>query len=187
MMLARLALASACATLALAGCGANARDRSHGQPPGTARRAPVLTPADGAMALFRAQAGPILCEYAGDLQGTEQALTKAAQNAGGAINASAPESAQQEYASAMRGFADVLERVVRRFRKVNPPAEIASPYESFIASLKSVGAQARRAASYAAQRNYAEIAAMENLSTPSSGEGVFRQAGITGCPTQAAG
>lgn len=187
MTMARLALASACVTLVLAGCGARAHDRSHGQPPGAPRRAPVLTPADGAMALFRAQAGPILCEYAGGLQGTEQALTKAAQNAGGAINASAPESAQQEYASAMRGFADVLERVVRRFRKVNPPAEIAGQYDGFIASLQSVGAQARRAASYAAQRNYAEIAAMENLSTPSNGEGVFGHAGITGCSTQATG
>lgn len=186
MTTARVALVGACAALALAGCGANAPHSGHSQS-NTARRTPMLTPADGAMALFRAQAGPILCEYADDLQGAERALTKAAQNAGGAINASAPESAQQEYASAMRGFAEVLERTVGKFRKVRPPAEIASQYESFIASLQSVGVQARRAASYAAQRNYAEIAAMENISTPSGGEGVFRQAGVTSCSTQAAG
>lgn len=176
----RLLLAAAILSLALCGCGSHASAREHR---GTVAAAsmPVITPMDGTMAVFRAKVGPILCEYARNLEGSEQATARAAQNAGGAIDASAPENVQNEYASMLRGLSNMMQTTVNKFRAVSPPAEIASEYGEFISSLRSVAAAASRAASYAAVHNYAEIAAMENIATPSAGEGVFRKAGITGC------
>jgi hypothetical protein len=169
-------------TLLLALCGCAANDSKHVHH-GTAATAspPTITPVDGAMAVFRAKVGPILCEYARNLQSSEQATTRAAENAGGAINASAPENAQTEYAAALGSLSSMLRATVYKFRAVSPPAQIAVEYRGFIDSLRSVAVAAARAASYAAARNYAEIAAMENIATPSTGEGVFQKAGISSC------
>jgi hypothetical protein len=166
--------------LALSGCGTQSSTHAH-RGPATGTRLPVITPMDGAMAVFRAKVGPILCEYARNLESSEQATARTAQNADGAISASAPESVQSEYASMLHNFANMLRATVGKFRAVSPPAQIAGEYTEFISSLRSMTAAASQAAGYAAAHNYAEIAAMENIATPSAGEGVFKKAGITDC------
>lgn len=179
-MKARLLLAGAILLLTLCGCGAHTRAHEH-RGSEAAAHMPVITPTDGAMAIFRARVGPILCEYARNLESSEQATARAAQNAGGAINASAPENVQNEYASMLRDLSNMMQTTVGKFRAVSPPVGIAGEYREFINSLRSVAATASRAASYAAAHNYAEIAAMENIATPNAGEGVFHKAGISGC------
>jgi hypothetical protein len=168
-------------------CGCAGHDRPHHRSNGAATSsAPEIPPTDGALAVFRAKVGPVLCDYARNLKGAEQAILKASNDAGGPINASAPESAQTEYAGAMRNLSSVLHLALHRFSSVPAPSNISADYRSFIASLATVSSQADQIARYAAAHNYAEIAAMENTSTPTAGEGVFRAAGITGCqpPTQ---
>lgn len=173
-------LAAAVLLLGLCGCGSNTRAHEH-RGTAAAARMPVITPMDGAMAVFRAKVGPILCEYAHNLESSGQATTRAAENAGGAINASAPENVQSEYASMLRDLSNMVRTTIGKFRAVSPPAEIAGEYSEFINSLRRVATAASQAASYAAARNYAEIAAMENIATPNAGEGVFHKAGISGC------
>jgi hypothetical protein len=173
-------LAASILLLALCGCGSHTPAHEH-HSTAAAAPMPVIAPMDGAMAMFRAKVEPILCEYAHNLESSEQATTRAAENAGGAINASAPENIQNEYTSMLRELSNMLRTSVGKFRAVSPPTEIAGEYREFINSLRSVAVAASRAASYAAARNYAEIAAMENIATPNAGEGVFHKAGITGC------
>ncbi len=167
------------ALLLLPGCGSSPR---HHQPTSaSAVAANEAAPTDGAMAVFRAKVTPILCTYALGLKSAEQQITQASYDAGGAINASAPASAQAEYAHAMRNFSDALHTALDGFRSVAAPSTLTDAYRGFIASLTNVSGYADRAAAYAAAGNYAGIAAMENISTPTAGEGVFHAAGITGC------
>jgi hypothetical protein len=160
------------------GCGGGSTQRRQ---PTLAKGTPRITPADGATAIFRARVTPVLCEYARNLKSAEEQITQASNAAAGPINASAPEGAQTEYAQAMTNLAVVLSRAIDGFRSVTPPAALTNEYESFIASLDILGADATRVARFARKRNYTEIAAMEDSPTPSAGEGVFRRAGITGC------
>lgn len=171
-----LALLSA-ALITLAGCGSH--KPSHTQP--STARTTAIPPTDGAMAVFRAKVGPVLCEYARNLKNAEQVIVKASNDAGGPINASAPEEAQTEYANAMLNLSNVLHVALHGFRSVRAPSDISADYQSFITSLAGVSNQADEVAKYAAARNYAEIAAMENVFMLTAGEGVFRAAGITGC------
>jgi hypothetical protein len=171
------------ALLALTGCASHGHPQ---RPPAGERKASTpaavaIPPTDGAMAVFRAKAGPVLCEYARNLKSAAQAIVKASGDADGPINASAPEAAQSEYVSAMQNLSHTLHVALRGFRSVSAPSEISEDYQSFIASLASVSRQTDEVARYAAAHNYAEIAAMENIAAPTAGEGVFRAAGITGC------
>jgi hypothetical protein len=171
------------ALLALTGCANERHTQSRptgGQRAGAAPAREIL-PTDGAMAVFRAKVDPVLCEYARNLKSAAQAIAEASSDAGGPVDASAPEGAQSEYAGAMQNFSNVLRVALRGFRSVSAPAEISAEYRSFITSLASVSRQADKVATYAAARNYAEIAAMENIATPTAGDGVFQAAGITGC------
>jgi hypothetical protein len=181
-MKARPLTVAALMALALTSCGASSTSRSPGQST-VAKSTPAITPADGELAVFRAKVTPILCEYASNLQSAERRIVQVVGAAEGPINASAPESSQVQYASAMANLANVLETAIDGFRSVPPPSPIAQEYQSFIASLMTVHQQASRVARYAAARNYAEIAAMENISPPTAGEGVFHNAGVTGCQT----
>lgn len=164
------------------GCGS----ANHSQPNRSAMRPRQgITAEDGNMAVFRAKVTPVLCAYASGLKQAEQEIAKASADAGGPINASAPESTQAEYASAMKDLASAFRSALRGFRSVTAPPSLAGDYQSFIGSLTAVSGYADRVAAYADARNYAQIAAMENIATPSGGEGVFRQAGITGCAAPA--
>jgi hypothetical protein len=173
-------LTCALATLMLSGCAASSNHHKHSTATHTAA-AGRITPIDGAMAVFRAKVSPILCQYVSNLEQAEGELTQTATNAGGAINASAPESAQSEYASAMANFSDVLHSALEGFRSVTPPANLSVNYQQFINSLSSISHEADRVASYAAKRNYTEIAAMENISPATAGNNVFQSAGISHC------
>jgi hypothetical protein len=184
-MKARLLSLAALLALALTGCGAVSASRSPGQST-LAGGTPAITPTDGELAVFRAKVTPILCEYASNLQSAERRIVQVVAGAEGPINASAPESAQVGYASAMANLASVLETAIDSFRSVPAPIVIAQQYQSFIASLTIIHQQASRVARYAVERNYAEIAAMENISPPTAGEGVFRSAGVTGCQSPGA-
>lgn len=169
--------------LLLCECGSS-HTRPHGHSTATLTAAQsTITPTDGALAVFRAKVTPILCRYMSALRQTEVEITNTANNAGGAINASAPKSTQNEYASDMRNFSNVLHTALAGFRSVTAPPSIAAAYKTYVASLASMTALAGRVARYAAERNYTEIAAMESVSTPAANEGVFHEAGITGCET----
>lgn len=169
----------ALALLAMAGCGS---PRQSSERPGVqAAHTGQISATDGAMAVFRAKVTPILCAYAADLRGVEEDMNRASTDAGGPINASAPESAQAEYINAMRNFSGALQTALDGFRSVTAPPELADAYRGFVASLGTASGYADRVAEYAMSGNYAGIAAMENVSIPTAGEGVFRTAGITDC------
>jgi hypothetical protein len=175
----RLTCAATIAVLALAGCGGG-----HPQHAPTHSTAPTLgsIPAsEGAIAIFRADVTPILCRYAQDVAKSAQLIAQASSDAGGPIDASAPESAQAQYASALALYASLLATDYAAFTTVHAPTALDDSYKQFLESLGTLSHQADRVAQYAHARNFTAIANEQYLQIPTAGQGVFREAGITSC------
>jgi hypothetical protein len=171
------------AALAFAGCGNSRPQPAPAQPttpaPGSIRAS------DGATAIFRADVTPILCHYALDVAKSTQRIAQVSSDAGGPVNASAPESAQAEYAGALTLYASVLASDHAAFVSVRPPAPLNGEYRQFLDSLNTISQQAGQLAQYAHARNFTAIANEQNLQTPIAGQQVFREAGITSCAASA--
>lgn len=169
----------AIAALALAGCGNSRPQPTPAQPttpaPGSIRAS------DGATAIFRADVAPILCHYAQDVAKSTQRIAQVSSDAGGPVNASAPESAQAEYAGALQRYASLLATDYAAFGNVHAPAPLNREYQQFRESLDTISQQAHQLAHYAHARNFTAIANEQNLQTPTAGQRVFREAGITSC------
>jgi hypothetical protein len=140
---------------------------------------------DGATAVWRADITPILCRYAQDVARSSQLIAQASSNAGGPIDASAPESAQAEYAGALQLYASLLARDHVAFGRIHPPSVLSVEYGQFLASLRTLTEQANEVSRYAHARNFTAIANEQNLQTPTAGQRVFAEAGITRCAVPA--
>ena len=174
-----LACAATIAALALAGCGSSRPQRTPSRP---TTPTPGSTPAgEGATAIFRADLTPILCRYAQDVAKSAQLIAQASNDAGGPIDASAPESAQAQYAGALQLYASLLATDYTAFAGVHAPAPLASAYQQFLESLRTISHEADRVAQYAHARNFTAIANEQDLQIPTAEQGVFREAGITSC------
>lgn len=167
------------AVLALAGCGGNSPHRPPTHPSTTTPGS--NSPSDGATAIFRADVTPILCRHARDIAKSTQLIAKASSDAGGPVNASAPQSAQAEYAGALRLYASVLASDYAAFGSVHAPASLNREYQQFLESLDAISLQASRLARFADARNFTAIANEQGLQSPTAGQQVFRRAGITSC------
>jgi hypothetical protein len=165
------------AALALAGCG-NPHGRRASNP---ASGAALAAASNGATAVWRADVTPIVCRYAQDVARSSQLIAQASSNAGGPIDASAPESAQAQYASALQLYASVLARNYAAFASVHPPSSLSGEYRQFLASLHTLTEQADELSRYAHARNFTAIANEQSLQTPTAGQRVFADAGITSC------
>jgi hypothetical protein len=142
---------------------------------------PATAASDGATAVFRANTAPILCHYAQDIAKSTHLIAQAANHAGGPIDASAPERAQAEYAGALRLYAHLLRSDYTAFAKVRAPPPLTGEYRQFLESLATISQQADQLAKYAHARNFTAIANEQALQTPTAGQHVFRDAGITSC------
>jgi hypothetical protein len=164
--------------LTLTGCGG-----SHhlGAPPHPADVPAAVAASDGASAIFRADVTPILCRYGQDIGKSTQLIAQAANEAGGPIDASAPENAQATYAGALALYARRLARDYAAFASVHPPSSLAGEYRQFLESLATIHRQAAQLASYARARDFTAIANEQALQTPTAGQQVFRNSGITSC------
>jgi hypothetical protein len=131
--------------------------------------------------VWRADVTPIVCRYAQDVARSGQLIAQASSNAGGPIDASAPESAQAEYAGALQLYASLLARDYAAFDRIHPPSALSGEYRQFLASLHTLTAQADELSRYAHARNFTAIANEQNLQTPTAGQRVFASAGITSC------
>lgn len=165
--------------LVLVGC-------SGGQPPRASIHAATSSPAaqaasDGSTAIFRADVTPILCHYAQDVANSTQLIARASSDAGGPVNASAPESAQAEYAGALQLYASLLTTDYAAFASVRAPSPLNHAYQQFLESLDTISKQANQLARYAHARNFTAIANEQSFQTPTAGQEVFRQAGINTC------
>jgi len=169
--------------LALAGCGGSDAQRTPSHPSTSAPGS--IAASDGATAIFRADVTPILCHYARDVAKSTQLIAQASSDAGGAVNASAPESAQAEYAGALTLYASMLASDHAAFVSVRPPAPLNGEYRQFLDSLNTISQQAGQLAQYAHARNFTAIANEQNLQIPIAGQQVFREAGITSCAASA--
>jgi hypothetical protein len=174
-----LACAGTIAALALASCGSSSPQRTPAHP--TAPTPESIPASDGATAIFRADVTPILCRYAQDVAKSTQRIAKVSSDAGGPVNASAPESAQAEYAGALQLYASLLATDYAAFGNVHAPARLNLEYQQFRESLDTISHQAHQLAHYAHARNFTAIANEQNLQTPTAGQRVFREAGITSC------
>jgi hypothetical protein len=170
------ACAATIAALLLAGCGDN-----HNAATRAADDPAIIAASDGATAVFRANVRPILCRYTQDVAKAAQLIAQAANNAGGPIDASAPETAQAEYASALELYAHLLASDDTAFARVHAPAQLAGEYQQFLESMATIDRQADQLAQYAHARNFTAIANQQARRTPTAGQQVFRDAGITSC------
>jgi hypothetical protein len=165
--------------LTLAGCAGN---RQAGTPAHTASDdSATMAASNGAGAVFRADVAPILCRYAQDVANSAEMIVRASSDAGGPINASAPQSAQAEYASAVQLYASRLATDYAAFAKVHAPPPSQSEYRQFLESLAVIDQQATQLARYAHTGDYTAIANEQGLKTPTAGQQVFHNAGITSC------
>ena len=105
----------------------------------------------------------------------------ASSDAGGPIDASAPEPAQAAYASALQLYASLLARDYAAFGRIHPPNVLSVEYGQFLASLHTLTEQANQLSRYAHARNFTAIANEQNVQTPTAGQRVFAEAGITSC------
>jgi hypothetical protein len=174
-----LAWAGTIAALAIAGCGSSRPQPISAHPTTPTPGSSPTT--DGATAIFRADVTPIVCRYAQDVAKSTQRIAQASSDAGGPVNASAPQSAQAEYAGALQRYASVLATDYAAFGNVHAPAPINREYQQFRESLDTISHQAHQLAHYARARNFTAIANEQNLRTPSAGQRVFHEAGITSC------
>jgi hypothetical protein len=175
-----LACTAMFAALALAGCGSKHASGGRGASnPGSG--AALAAASDGATAVWRADVTPIVCRYAQDVARSSQLIAQASSNAGGPIDASAPESAQAEYAGALQLYASLLVRDDAAFGRVNPPNTLSAEYGDFLASLHTLTEQANELSRYAHARNFTAIANEQSLQTPTAGQRVFADVGITSC------
>jgi hypothetical protein len=175
-----LACTAMFAVLALASCGSQHRSGGRGAS-NPASGAALAVASDGATAVWRADVTPIVCRYAQDVARSGQLIAQASSNAGGPIDASAPESAQAEYAGALQLYASLLARDYAAFDRIHPPSALSGEYRQFLASLHTLTAQADELSRYAHARNFTAIANEQNLQTPTAGQRVFASAGITSC------
>jgi hypothetical protein len=174
-----LACTAIIVALALAGCASN---RQAGTPAHTASDdSAMMAASNGASAVFRADVAPILCRYAQDVANSAEMIVRASSDAGGPINASAPQSAQAEYARAVQLYASRLAADYAAFAKTHAPPPFQSEYRQFLESLSVIEQQATQLARYAHAGNYTAIANEQGLQTPTAGQRVFRNAGITSC------
>lgn len=67
------------------------------------------------------------------------------------------------------------------FGNVHAPALLNREYQQFRESLDTISHQAHQLAHYARARNFTAIANEQNLQTPTAGQRVFHEAGITSC------
>jgi hypothetical protein len=170
------------ATLALAGCGSghhHATGDRHVS--ASAGGAAIAAASDGATAVWRADVTPIVCRYAQDVARSGQLIAQASSNAGGPVNVSAPESAQAAYAGALQLYASLLARDYAAFGRVKPPSALSPEYRQFLESLHTLTEQANELSRYAHARNFTAIANEQDLQTPTAGQRVFADAGITTC------
>ncbi len=174
-----LCCTAAIAALALASCGGSSPHRTPAQAATTASGS--IPASDGATAIFRADVTPILCRHARDIARSARLITKASSDAGGPVNASAPQSAQAEYAGALALYASVLASDYAAFGKVHAPASLNREYQQFLESLDAISLQASRLAQLAHARNFTAIANEQGLQSPTAGQQVFRRAGISSC------
>jgi hypothetical protein len=172
------ATAATILALGMAGCGGGRQASTTAHP---AADPVTMAASDGATAVFRADVAPILCRYAQDIAKSTQQIARAAKDAGGPIDASAPQSAQAEYASALRLYAHLLGSDYTAFAKVHAPPSLTGEYRQFLESLATIHQQADQLAKYAYARNFTAIANEQALQTPTAGQQVFRDAGITSC------
>jgi len=93
------------ATLALVGCGSDQQASGDRNAPKSAGGAVIPAAGEGAIAIYSADVTPILCRYAQDIAKRTQLIAQDSSNAGGPIDASAPESAQAQYAGALALYA----------------------------------------------------------------------------------
>lgn len=175
-----LASMATVAALALTGCGSQhaSRDRSASNPAGGAALAAA---SDGATAVWRADVTPIVCRYAQDVARSGQLIAQASSNASGPIDASAPEPAQAAYAGALQLYASLLSSDYAAFGRIHPPNVLSVEYGQFLTSLRTLTEQADELSRYAHARNFTAIANEQDLQTPTAGQRVFREAGITSC------
>jgi hypothetical protein len=175
-----LACLAMIASLALTGCGSQhpSGDRGASTP---ASGAALAVASDGAIAVWRADVTPIVCRYAQDVARSSQLIAQASSDAGGPIDASAPESAQGAYAVALQLYASLLARDYAAFGRVNPPSALSAEYREFLTSLHTLTEQASELSRFAHARNFTAIANEEGLQTPTAGQRVFTNAGITSC------
>jgi hypothetical protein len=174
-----LACIATIVALALAGCGGSDAQRTPSHPSSSGPES--IAASDGATAIFRADVTPILCHYARDVAKSTQLIAQASSDAGGAINASAPESAQAEYAGALQLYASLLATDYAAFASVRAPSPLNHAYQQFLESLDTISRQANQLARYAHARNFTAIANEQSFQTPTAGQEVFGQAGITTC------
>jgi len=179
-----LALTAAFVVLAIAGCGSDHQHHASGgrDVPKSAGGAAIAAASDGATAVWRADVTPILCRYAQDIARSSQQIAQASSDAGGPVDASAPASAQAEYAGALQRYASLLESDYVAFESVQAPRPLSAEYHRFLASLQTLAGQAKRLSQYAHARNFTAIANEQNLQVPTGGQQVFTSAGITRCP-----
>jgi hypothetical protein len=178
-----LACTTIIVALTLAGCAGN---RQADTPAHTASHdSAMIAASNGASAVFRADVAPILCRYAQDVANSAEMIVRASSDAGGPINASAPQSAQTEYANAVQLYASRLATDYTAFAKVHAPPPSQSEYRQFLASLAVIDQQATQLARYAHTGDYTAIANEQGLKTPTAGQQVFRNAGITSCAVPA--
>ena len=165
--------------LVLPGCGSGHLQHTPAHP-ATAPSGSIPA-SEGATAIFRADVTPIVCRYAQDVARSSQLIAQASSKAGGPIDASAPESAQAEYAGALQLYASLLASDYAAFGRVQAPRALSQEYRQFLASLHTLTEQANELSRYAHARNFTAIANEQDLQTPTAGQRVFAEAGITSC------
>jgi hypothetical protein len=175
-----LACAATVVALALTGCGSQHASGGRGASNPTTGAA-LAAASDGATAVWRANVTPIVCRYAQDVARSGQLIAQVSSNAGGPIDASAPEPAQAAYASALQLYASLLARDYAAFGRIHPPNVLSVEYGQFLASLHTLTEQANQLSRYAHARNFTAIANEQNVQTPTAGQRVFAEAGITSC------
>jgi hypothetical protein len=167
--------------LALAGCGSDHHAGGDRDASKSAGGAAIAAASDGATAVWRADVTPIVCRYAQDVARSSQLIEQASSNAGGPIDASAPERAQAEYAGALQLYASLLASDYAAFGSVHAPSSLSEEYRQFLASLHTLTEQANQLSQYAHARNFTAIANEQDLQIPTAGQQVFADAGITSC------
>jgi hypothetical protein len=168
------------AALALPGCGSQHETGVRGASNPT-RDAALAAVSDGATAVWRADITPIVCRYTQDIARSSQLIAQASRDAGGPIDASAPESAQASYAGALQLYASLLAHDYAAFGRVHPPSALSAEYREFLASLHTLTEQADELSRDAHARNFTAIANEQYLQTPTAGQRVFANTGITNC------
>jgi hypothetical protein len=178
----RLAFCAATlAALILAGCGSDRHSDRIGHAPEPLGGSVIAAASNGSAAVWRADITPIVCRYAQDIARSSHLIAQASSNAGGPVDASAPESAQTEYAGALQLYASLLTSDYASFVSVPAPPALSREYRQFLTSLHTLVEQADQLSQYAHARNFTAIANEQDIQIPTAGQQVFTDAGITSC------